>query len=100
MRIDPDAGRIAHFSWSCSRPAATGRARPVRAGEDFTCALAESGRVYCWGDEGPAISAGREHACAIDRDGAAWCWGSNRYGELGDGTRTPSFEPLRVGFGS
>ncbi|HVI02214.1 MAG TPA: hypothetical protein VM869_26050 [Enhygromyxa sp.] len=75
---------------------------------DFSCALAESGAVYCWGDNGhgqlgvgdldrrarptqvanvraSAIYLGFQHACAVAFDrSTAWCWGS---GEFGDGLR-------------
>ncbi|MGH2348555.1 MAG: hypothetical protein ACRDFT_03695, partial [bacterium] len=34
--------------------------------------------------------------CAIATDGVAYCWGSNQYGQLGNGTTTPSVEPTPV----
>jgi alpha-tubulin suppressor-like RCC1 family protein len=38
-------------------------------------------------DEPPVqIALGDEHTCALARSGRMWCWGSNRYGQLGDGT--------------
>ena len=85
----------------------------VSAGGIHTCALLEDGSVVCWGDgsegqlgqgsdedepravavhglTGPAaeISAGGYHTCARMKDGGIECWGENRYGQLGDGTRT------------
>lgn len=75
---------------------------------DFSCALGQSGAVYCWGDNGhgelgvgdldrrdrptrvagiraSAIYLGFRHACAVSHDRrTAWCWGS---GEFGDGKR-------------
>lgn len=80
----------------------------LASGYDFSCVLAESGAVYCWGenDDGQlglgdrlrrdrptqvanvrasAIQLGFDHACALALDrSTAWCWGS---GEFGDGTR-------------
>jgi hypothetical protein len=46
---------------------------------------------------GVAISvvAGVRHACARLEDRTVWCWGSNYYGQLGDGTRVDSPEPVR-----
>lgn len=34
------------------------------------------------------------HSCAWNSDGDGWCWGSNNHGQLGDGTRNGSREPL------
>jgi alpha-tubulin suppressor-like RCC1 family protein len=72
-----------------------------------TCALAEDGGLYCWGQlldfesleiaETPvriesaqpfvAFAAGGVHACAIGVDGYAYCWGVNPWGQVG---RPPS----------
>jgi hypothetical protein len=46
-----------------------------------------------------AVTAGLRHSCALDNTGTAWCWGDNTYGELGDGTQTPSATPVAVGGG-
>lgn len=35
------------------------------------------------------------HTCAI-ANGGAWCWGGNSYGQLGDGSFTPSLTPVPV----
>lgn len=43
-----------------------------------------------------AISAGTNSACGVSTAGAAYCWGDNGYGELGDGTTTPSPRPVAV----
>lgn len=49
-----------------------------------------------------AISAGLEHTCAIRWIGAipgqgyALCWGANDHGQLGDGTLTDRWTPVRV----
>lgn len=43
------------------------------------------------------IVAGGWQVCALLADHSVWCWGSNRYGELGDGTRVDSVTPVRVG---
>jgi alpha-tubulin suppressor-like RCC1 family protein len=43
-----------------------------------------------------AIAAGDDSTCALLSDGTVRCWGSNAYGELGDGTQTPSATPVEV----
>lgn len=86
-----------------------------------TCGLTSEGEGYCWGagsygrlGDGTdaqhltpvpvtgghtfaSISAGLDHSCAVDvvaRD--VYCWGRNQYGQRGDGTTSPSTEPVPV----
>jgi alpha-tubulin suppressor-like RCC1 family protein len=91
----------------------------IAAGDDFTCALLQTGSVVCWGANftgqlgdgtendsatpvvalssgAVALSAGDEHACALKSDGSAWCWGSNFAGQLGDGSFTEQDSPVKV----
>jgi alpha-tubulin suppressor-like RCC1 family protein len=43
------------------------------------------------------VSAGGGHACLVRRaDHSLWCWGRNDRGQIGDGTRTPRAQPVRV----
>jgi alpha-tubulin suppressor-like RCC1 family protein len=43
-----------------------------------------------------AVAAGASHSLAVKSDGTVWAWGTNGYGELGNGTVTPSATPVRV----
>jgi alpha-tubulin suppressor-like RCC1 family protein len=95
--------------------------RAVAAGWDFSCALSEAGRVFCWGANGAgqlgdgtrmgsavpravlglgsgvrAIAAGEGHACAIVASGNLFCWGGNSSGQVGDGTFSDRDTPARV----
>jgi alpha-tubulin suppressor-like RCC1 family protein len=92
----------------------------VTAGEHHTCALDESGHVWCWGsneygqlgdgttedrtkpsgvvgldDRVVAISAGGVHTCALTDNGSVKCWGSNWLGQLGTETTETCFAYFR-----
>ena len=90
-----------------------------------TCAVEESGSIYCWGmnsgindpDEFPdsslvpikqirhdgdhwegveKMSMGRYHACALLDDGFIYCWGENSKGQLGNESITDSYSSTLV----
>jgi len=91
----------------------------VASGNGFTCALSQTGTVYCWGlnssgqlgnnsttsSDVPvavttsgvlsgvvvtSISAGANFMCAASGAGAVYCWGSESNGQLGNGVTTGS----------
>jgi hypothetical protein len=81
----------------------------IQAGFHQTCGLDPAGLAVCWpngADPIPAPVSSSVHftglalaplfSCGLDGTGAAWCWGENSWGQLGDGTKTPSAEPVAV----
>src|ERR1019366_4402239 len=110
---------------AASQAASHGAGALITAGSFHSCAI-ESGKAYCWGDNGSGqlgngstvgssvpvavdtsgvlagqvltqITAGGAYTCALDAAGAAYCWGDNRSGQLGDGgTVSNSSVPVAV----
>jgi alpha-tubulin suppressor-like RCC1 family protein len=94
----------------------------IDVGERHVCALADSGAVYCWGDDSAgqlgsggsaadpsrptvvdaggrhfvSVAAGGDSSCAIDRTLAAYCWGDNSAGQLGVGDSTDRNTPVKI----
>lgn len=96
----------------------------LHSGGEHACTLTAAGAGYCVGPDslgqlgdGPpnvaaavpvpvaggrtlvAIRAGVTTTCALDETGSAHCWGNNRYGQLGDGSRTDRPAPAPVAGG-
>lgn len=42
------------------------------------------------------IAAGDNHTCAVLQTGTVWCWGANNYGQLGNGSNVASNLPVQV----
>ncbi len=96
----------------------------LSAGAMHTCAINQWGAAQCWGandyyqlgdgtaalrvwpgyvqnlrgltDSVTALSAGIYHSCAFTGSGSLKCWGLNAYGELGDGKKEQSVQPVPV----
>lgn len=47
-------------------------------------------------DNVEAVSFGKKHVAAMTKDGNIYTWGDNEQGQLGDGTTSDSFVPIKV----
>jgi alpha-tubulin suppressor-like RCC1 family protein len=45
-------------------------------------------------DDATAITAGADHTCALRNTGQVWCWGRNGSGQIGDGTNAARPQPV------
>jgi hypothetical protein len=101
------------------------RAQVVSANGSHTKVLCSAGTVNSWGENNygqvgngtvsssgcycsnipvqvssisgiTAVSAGVWHALALKNDSSVWSWGANVVGELGDGTLTDRYTPVRI----
>jgi alpha-tubulin suppressor-like RCC1 family protein len=102
------------------QPSLVTSASAIAVGFYHVCAIVD-GRVQCWGENTygelgrgtrdvtavpttvgglPALAAdvrvGAGHACARLTNGDVYCWGQNNYGQLGVGTHTASYVPVKV----
>jgi len=97
----------------------------VSAGNSYTCALKQDGRLFCWGANSSGqlgnnstsssllpvqentsatdwaqVQAGSSHTCAVKRDGRLFCWGHGPSGELGNNSTSDSLVPVQENTGA
>jgi hypothetical protein len=84
--------------------------RQIDAGHDHACAVLETDRVVCWGNnadgEAPAtpspfafrlVSGGGSHTCGVRSDGKAVCWGDNSSGQAPSGPSGTTYKSVAAG---
>lgn len=107
----------------------TSYARQIAVGFNFTCAIFDDQRAYCWGDNtygtlgngstgkqttpapvlpptgtafAKTIASGSQHACAVFDDNQTYCWGGQGGGRLGNNSTSKAVrrQPTQVQFPS
>jgi len=86
----------------------------VAGGASHSLALCADGTVWEWGfspanaltptepmqvrglERMVAVAGGENHSLALDAEGVVWAWGSNWWGQMGDGSTAPCWQPVRV----
>ena len=98
----------------------------IAAGQNHSAAIKSDGTLWAWGNNGSGqlgdntttshstpeqiglatnwatLAAGRtgDFTVALKSDGTLWAWGYNYYGQLGDGSTTTKYVPVRIGVDS
>lgn len=117
-----DGDTINSWKWTPGKVAIAEKLSSISAGADHTCAVTQSGALYCWGlnDRGqlgdgttidhrlPALVSGLssgvsavdtmayQFTCALMTVGTVKCWGSNQDGALGIGNQADFSIPVDV----
>jgi alpha-tubulin suppressor-like RCC1 family protein len=87
----------------------------ARGGFGHVCARRRDGSVWCWGyaigerrktwvrptqvhgiDAAVDLASGHTHACARTKSGSILCWGNNDSGQLGNGGREDTKDPVEI----
>ena len=97
----------------------------ISSGGSHFCTILDDSDLQCWGDNSfgqlgdgtnadrqvltsvsldsartaVSISSGKDHTCAVLDNGEIHCWGRNNFGQLGDGTNSPSNSPVEASIG-
>jgi alpha-tubulin suppressor-like RCC1 family protein len=95
----PHAVKCPESSEPCAASICSGRICGFRPAVGAPCGPDGSARCNAgYACLGPALklTAILHHTCAVADDGKVWCWGGNADGELGDGTTVDRVHPVLV----
>ncbi|MCL1874042.1 MAG: dockerin type I domain-containing protein, partial [Clostridiales bacterium] len=98
--VVPDDANYQDIIWTVNDPGSTGAIIEggvlfaAAPGTAVVTATVENGQSRTYVTD---FSSDGSHTMAIKNDGSLWAWGDNTYGQLGDGTQTNSYSPIRVG---
>ena len=84
--------RVTSWTLGTTVGADTLRASVVGAVPESVFFHAEAVTPLAWAQ----VGAGNQHTCAATADSIPYCWGRNGFGQLGNGTTTPSLIPRTV----
>ncbi|HEV8398744.1 MAG TPA: hypothetical protein VGQ18_02775 [Gemmatimonadales bacterium] len=88
--------RLDGVAANCSVDGANPRTVTVVAGDTADVAFAVACTALADAIVFGYVSAGQFYSCGVTTSGAAYCWGSNGYGQLGNGSTSPSTTPVAV----
>ncbi len=93
------ASSVKAYCWGDDGNKQLGRGTPLGNGNYTTPVDVAQGAIPS-GIDLESITAGNTYTCGLGSNLKIYCWGSNTYGELGNGTTTPSNAPVAVSQGA
>ncbi len=87
------------YCWGSNQDGQLGTTAPTRLCSGGTVACSPTPLPVAGNLNLTSIDGSVGHTCGLAMDGAAWCWGFGLGGQLGDGLRANSLQPVAVATG-